>query len=524
MNYDIAAVVPTPDVSQIKYAALNENPFGDIPMSMLAAKYEETDDSFDHETAYHEFARVAACDNRPDRTVFAAEEPRGRNDASKGYLNLLHNGHRGDAEPPRHPEMFLGFGPEDRDPRGIALEPNMALMARQQDARGRFINFTAENDQNITGGGRSETKAIADNMAVRNETKFRFRQFSRQLDGRREGLHRTWDNVSLLSAVHAQSSYGDKIKDWSLNPQRRAVVIAQNIVHDSRLFTDPNDQDMQFVVWGQNNRRYVRRDRLNRVSAQTPGVFFADADRTMCFRAAALLMQSLSKYRTESQGDFAKSDDTVARKTANAQRDLIAILSAVTSDQGSTESDNTLLFKTAKVELQDHLARLTQSDADTPAHVLINAELIRKHARSLNKMQTIKEVVGDARSVNMETVESALGKSARHGKPGARNAQFDIGDADTTPTQIYKQSKGRWVSGGKAKGAATIDIATESDNSRIVKSRSDMSMQHRDNAQLGIGFANNTAKNRHGGKLGSKFLRSAQDVDVPIDTKLLDGF
>lgn len=524
MNYDIAAVVPIPDVSQIRYAALNENPFGDMPMSLLASKFEETEDSFDHETAYHDFARVAACDNRPDRTVFAAEEPRGRNDASKGYLNLLHNGHRGDAEPPRHPEMFLGFGPEDRDPRGVALDPNMALMARQQDARGRFINFTAENDQNITSGGRSEPKAIADNMAVRVETKHRFKQFSRQLDGRREGLHRTWDNVSLLSTVHAQSSYGDKIKDWSLNPQRRAVVIAQNVVHDSRLFTDPNDQDMQFVVWGQNNRRYVRRDTLNRVSAQTPGVFFADADRTMCFRAAALLMQSIAKYRSESDRDFAKGDTTAARKTANAQRDLIAILSAVTSDQGTTESDNTLLFKTAKIELQDHLARLTQSDADTPAHVLINAELIRKNAHKLNKMQTIKEIVGDARDVDLQTVESALGKSARHGKAGVRNAHFDIGDADTAPTMIYKQSKGRWIAGGKTKGDANVDIDAESDASRIVKSRSDMSMMHRDNAQLNIDFSNNAAKNRHGGKLGSKYTRRSQDTDAPTDAKIFDGF
>ncbi len=503
MDYNLSGVATwapqVPPVGEFHFGGIYGNA-GAIPMPNLIAKFEETPTP-DDETAYHDFARVAAMDERPDQTPMAHEERRGRNDSSKGFLNLLHGGHRGAAEPPRHPEQYFGFGPEDRDPRGIADEPNMALMARQTEARGRFTRFSKDDQKWITGGGRSETKAIEDNMQVRRETKKRFKQFSRSLDGRREGLHRAMDRaVARVSQVQAQAAYGDAIRDWALSPQRRAVIIADRILHDARLFDDPADADWAWH-FGNQARRRVQKNTQTVLREVSGDVQFADTDSAKCYRAAAILIKSLAG-ETVQDADYGESADTQARRVANAQRDLMAILVNLQQDADFATSDVGLAMKSASPAVQAHLARLTKADGDVPAHMLLNAELIRRTLHgAAGGVARAECIAHDGRPATLVDVATVTVKAAPRRVSNMRSdAKIDVED-DTRMTATFRGARRRWISSRHAVAEPLVD----GDQTQVGKT-AERKVAKRETAHH-TNFGQNIAPVRHGGMLGSKRAR-----------------
>ena len=174
--------------SEISYTIDIGLRYGEMPNEALAAKFEETADYNDGEGAYDTFARDQIRDWRPDRPRLECEEPRKSFD-SKGYLNLLHTGSRSGEEDPRHSEMFLSE--TEKDPRGIATDPDFKKLTSQEMARMKYVRWGADADNSITGGG---WDPAALNYAVRhdvvNAIAPRLKIFETEKDGRREGLRR----------------------------------------------------------------------------------------------------------------------------------------------------------------------------------------------------------------------------------------------------------------------------------------------------------------------------------------------
>lgn len=522
MDYNLsreATWKPSPTIGELHFGGTINNEFGSIPLPNVIAKFEETPME-EEELQYHEYARHAAMDNGPDKTFLADETPRGRNDQSKGFLNLLHGGHRGSAEPPRHPEQFLGFGPEDRDPRGVATEPNMSLITQQADARARFIRFSKDAQDNTTSGGRSETKAIHDNMQVRGLTKSRFRQFSRQLDGRREGLHRGWDNqVAVVINQLDQAAYGDAIRDWALAPQRRAVVIADKILHDTRMFgEDANDADWAYHSYSKANRRQAYKSTLRAIDATTTDVHFADADKSKCYKAAAVLVKAIATLQTKTDADFGNVHGSQARRVANAQRDLMLILKHVDGEAKFAASDLTRVMKSAHPDVQDHIARLVQSDADTPAHMLLNAELIRKTAHGCDKMQRLTAIAQDTVRSQVE----AVGAINKHGPMAvaatSRDGKGMTAFTDAKATKAYRGARRRWV---RNLGGVSEDSFSVEDRTRLGKSTAIKEDTQRKDLVTAPDWGENYTPERHGGRLGSKRLRGDYSGETDLNTSTM---
>src|SRR6184192_3064866 len=126
MNYNL------PDVTQpeIGYSIDIGLRYGKMPSSMLMSKFEETDMGED-ENVYDDYARNTLTDRRPDTNYLAHEEPRGGVNQSKGYLNLIHYGHRGNSDDPNHSEICLGETAPD--PRGTADTPDIKNFKEQND-------------------------------------------------------------------------------------------------------------------------------------------------------------------------------------------------------------------------------------------------------------------------------------------------------------------------------------------------------------------------------------------------------
>ena len=118
--------------------------YGAIDENMVARNYETTalyEDPFQYEDSM----RHELSDFTPDQATLESDMPR-REYQSTSRIHLRESGSRGDN--PEHPEIFIGF--TDRDPRGIATDPDFKQMANQSWGRRRLKEAGMYNDDDLS--------------------------------------------------------------------------------------------------------------------------------------------------------------------------------------------------------------------------------------------------------------------------------------------------------------------------------------------------------------------------------------
>lgn len=519
MDYNLAKVTK----GEIEYNLDQAMPYGDMPSSILMSKFEETDIELDEES-YKSYARGQMTDWGPDTNKFEHEEARGGVNRSSGKLQLQYYGHRGDADSVYRPEIFDGFGgPEDHDPRGINTDPDMTKLRGQQDARMRFVRWDADGSDQVTGGGRSESQTMADQQTLIRTVRDRMKVFDRQIDGRVEGISAKYKHKSTIPKQIVVQSYGDKVPDYAENHQRRANIICKQIVRDSRKYrADCTEHDFDVARYTQSGRRVKTHNTLNLV-AESQGsaeAQFAASDDTKTFKAAGLLMANIVRGKRQActaaaDMDFAKSGDTVTRKTAPFARDLNIILQSVSQDGEFKTSDRTMVGKVAAPQQLEHTARQVSYNHLSPAHHYLNAEILYKSVKPGCDLRRVKNlVVTDADTTESNTTTS--GKTAKQKMiSGARLQTSNDDDAsDSTKTFNYKKSLA-------ANGDKRIRLTSGED----YKTESDVTLRRRPNhtnyraesardTERDSKFRNNKYQNRHTGCMGSKYMTRFVDRDM----------
>lgn len=489
-------------------------PYGDMPMSMLAAKFEETDLGPD-EDVYDFFARGVLTDRRPDtNNQMEHERPRGGVNASSGRLQLQYYGHRGNADDPAHPEVFLGFAGEDEvDPRGTADGPDIKKLREQEQARMRFQRFTPDGGEQVTGGGRSESQTMADQQKLFKWTKDRLKVFSRQLDGRREGMRRPFTPHSSAGKNQVVvQSYGDKIASDALTPQRQHVALGTKLIRDLAWFrADNTDSDFAVAKYTQLGRKRQTKNSQDRLRVIASDTDYSESDMTKCYRAVALMMADLSRAKRNREAvqdtDYGKSDNTQARKTAEMSRDLGLILRAMVEQHEWGTSQNTVSGKTATPKRNAHLANVISLNHLIPAHHLLNAEIIYQTAKrkgDLRKLHT--NIITDASVPTIQDTKTMQMKSGRRDfKFGAKNDSHIEVEDQTRKTANYKHV--RVVNGDKkTRLQSNHDITAESDNSQVRRpNQGNWRVTQADDYQNDMELGDNAKKERLGGHLGSKY-------------------
>lgn len=524
MNYDLARQ----GYGQIDYSIKQGLRSGDMPSTMLMEKFEETDmNDNDDEIAYDSFVRTEICNWGPDKGgLLEHEGRRGGVNASKGILQLRATGHRGSADVEK-PEIFLGFaGPEDRDPRGINVDPDMKQLRRQEASRMRFHRFTPDHSDDVTGGGISEAQVMSNKQSIFRFNRDRLKIFSRQIDGRREGMRRVYENKSDIAKQVLVQSYGDMIKDYAMNPQRRANLITKNILRDTKEWRqETSDQDYQIARYSQICRKRKTRDTYNRVlgAKASDDTKWSDADTTKCFKAMGLLMSHMVRGKKIKQQcgdgdiDMEVSRATQDRKNTPVARDLALILrSMVTDAKTFSTSDNTMLAKSLMPVRNPHLATQVVYNHIAPAHHYLNAEILYKSVRPGADMSKIKsEVITDSTAPNIRDTVTIGGKTAKLGlmRVATRNQHEDADRSDGEVTVNYRQ---KLFGKGKARQDLTSgeDFKKESDDTQ---SRKEGHTNHRvvnpNDHVTGIAFNDNAVKERLGGHHGSKYTQRLIDRD-----------
>ena len=516
MNYDLTKTVQ----GAIEYNVDEAMAYGDMPSSMLMSKYEETAMGPD-EDMYENYARTTLTDKTPDTNKFEHEEPRGAVNRRSGKLQLQYYGHRGDTDTVYRPELFYGFGgPEDREVRGINVDPDMKEYRKQQEARTRFVRWSPDASEHITGGGRSETQAIADQQTLFVAARDRLKIFDRQLDGRQNALHRSFDHKSQVPKQLVVKAYGDFIKDYAMNPQRRANLVCKEIIGARGWMDETNDSDLAFARYTQICRRRKScpedQRRVMEISTRRNDIDLLDSSK--CYKTAGLLMSDIVNCKKQAMScavgnmDMGEAKLTAARKTEPFVRDLTTITRAISQDADFASEDATVTGKTAARVLAEHTARQVTHNHSTPAHYYLNAEVIYKNVKPGETRKIKNLMITDADFQYSDN--TATGKTAkRKAGFGAKLARADDTDlAKSRKTVNYKQSIKKQ---GYAKNLSTPDsYASESDNSQNRRiDHTGSRITSRNDTVEEMQYGDNASKERHGRGLGSKYMNRFIDSD-----------
>lgn len=520
MNYDLEKTVQSP----IEYSLDSAMKYGDMPQALLMSKFEETDMGSE-ENLYDNYVRAEIMDRTPDKSKFEHEEP--RRNTSYGKLNLLYNGTRGEVDTPYRPEYFDGFmGPEDRDPRGIATDPDFKQLKSQHQARNRFVRFSADSTHSITGLGRSEEKVMKDKQTINKYMKQHMKFFNRQLDGRREGLRRDYQHKSNIPKQVVVQSYGDMVKDYALNPQKRLNVVCERAIRNSKEYLEEtNDADFQIAKYSQICRQSRKNTTFNPAAHGNADGEFKEESRTKSYKAVSLLMADIVRCKSQSlklmkrsDADMGKSVESVARKTEMIREDIMLVTRAMAQDGEFGQTDHSLALKSAVPVQGEHLARQAVYNHSTPAHHLLNAEVIYKSLKEGDDLSKIKNktiINTNAR----ELKEPGAAKSAKKAITTGRklDTKNEVDFAESSRTHNYKRAK--VLNGDRRTRLVATDAETgESDNTQDRKCNS-ANYRNPDvrDVENNIEFSNNTSKERLIRGVGSKYLNRWIDRDQKDD-------
>jgi hypothetical protein len=521
MNYNIdKLVVPT----QIEYTVDENRQYGQLPMEMLTTKFEETDMG-DEEASYDDYARNVLTNWGPDTNFRTDEEPRGGVEARGGLLNLRYYGHRGVADNPYHPEVFIGFqGPEDWDPRGTADEPDMKKIPEQWGARMRFQRFSPDGCEQITGGLRNEWKVQIDNQSVFKWVRDRMKWFSTQKDGRREGMRRLLPPKPDVKKVVVVRGYGDYITDYALTPQKRSVVISDNIIRNSQEYrANCRDQDDTVMLYGESGRKRKRQVTANALRDTSRDGKFSQQEVSKCYKAVGMLLSELVRGKNQTlmmakSGDTEHAESTaqIAQKHAKIVNDLSIILRSITADNAWGNSDIALMMKSATPREVEHMARLITFNHLLPANHYFNAELMYKSVLpGADKEAIRREVISDSAAPDVRDTQTIVSKMARMRALDPRAGKNGLSEVNTesSNTHNYKHARAH-LDDKRRQNTSGENFKAESRNTQNRK-------QNHENYQIvnknthvqGMAFSDNQYAERHGGPIGSKYLMREMDRD-----------
>ena len=303
--------------------------YGDMPYSMLFNKFEQTClEEPENEVEYEQ--RNILRDRGPDPVSLASDAPR-RNNESRGQLMRRHTGTRSGIQP-NHSEQF--FGLTERDPRGVAVEPDMKQIVRQITGRIDYIkknlypDAPENNFDSVPSMGRNQHRVIKDKVETfkRLKNSGYMRIFSTAKDGRISGNGGVYPVKSLADKIaHSQFSNtknGEWIDMRLADPElrNRVTTVMSNNIPIGQLSV--NDTELKVAEYG---RMYGVKvpDINNQITTEAfdTSAEFTKSDESRIKRGVLLLMEEAlqqeqdqsfnssmeNKNKTKTNPDYIKS-------------------------------------------------------------------------------------------------------------------------------------------------------------------------------------------------------------------------
>jgi hypothetical protein len=192
-----------------------------MPESFYLKKMETTC-IYEDPDQLEKFYRQSLKDVSPDKPFFESDQPR-YNNYSQDRLNLRHYGKRVETLPYLPDGTFLDHVFLDKDPRGIALEPDMMKHRKQQEARGQFIKHGYDDDFSVPSTGWNPTKVVTDIKNQLYNVKDRLKIFEESKDNRHNGTRM----AKLSNKARCAQEFDERARDM-----RDEVCATRNYVSD----------------------------------------------------------------------------------------------------------------------------------------------------------------------------------------------------------------------------------------------------------------------------------------------------
>lgn len=506
MEYDLTKTIQ----SRTDYKSYNSMVYGDMPSSMLAQKFEETNIPF--EGMYDEYSRKVLTDWGPDNTLFEHERPRGGVNKGSGRLQLQYYGHRGDADVPYRAEYFDGFaGPENHDPRGINIDPNMMQLRHQADARHRFIRFSADQSEHITGGGLSEAQVNDNLRTAHDKYKNSVNIFDRQLDGARNGMRRMYEHKSIQPLQDTTNSYGEMIKNEALTPQNRVNIIC-NMIRNTKEWRDNTlDDNTHIPVYSAYAGKKQTKTTGRKTGETDRSHMLAESDIKVY--AAAKIMSNIVANRASACVDNITVDEykQMVFKNAFTNHDLSAILKSITNDG---QFSNSITHQQSKV---NHAAPKHNKFMSAQEHdiYVINSQYIHKSAEQNKDISKISNYVVTDLTDNTKTTELrhlSTEVSRKHPDTKRDNVEDDIPDNVFNYKNLHIAAKSDPLGADNTRISPLIesDIMTQS-----MQKYPELATHHTDASA--INYSDNMCGERYLGGLGTKYMAKYIERDSPAE-------
>jgi len=431
---------PTPDITYDIDIGL---PYGKMPDEALMAKFEQTNEIDDVDEIYDNYGRSVLKDTRVDPPAFEYEEPR-KSINNKGFINSRYYGGRGEYNYPAHPEINTEL--TEKDPRRTFTDPDFRELRMQEDARMRFVRWGSGNDDNVISGGHLRENQIRDSKKhMFKLVKPRLRIFSTSMDGRREGLRRSYAHKSVGRDVDYDKTYGDIIKDWALNPQRKTIILSNDLIRNSKWYHQ-HTPDHIFTVakYGEDPRKM----RLN-ISENKVQMYEGDSGKyshdltcdelTMVYKHIGTLMGILVNQKHQIQLDTEKteSNDAQIRKLSELRSDIERLLFETVHDSDWSSSDTTQSRK--QPSAKSHKPVMCNRDDLRPANYYHEAMLMFKSINPSSDIVSVKfSSTNDSEPAKLHSTETLARKTCKRLiKSGIQDTIMEV-DGTSLTIKSYK--------------------------------------------------------------------------------------
>lgn len=534
--------------------------YGAIDENMVARKYETTalyEDPFQYEDSM----RHELSDFTPDQATLESDMPR-REYQSTSRIHLRESGSRGDN--PEHPEIFIGF--TDRDPRGIATDPDFKQMANQSWARRRFKEATMYNDDDLSvpSQGIHPNKMRWQIRQSQNELKKRWKIFSTSKDALKPGMSPVSQRIgSEVDKTYAESERMDQhLPSDMVFTQGKTAELSNDTAIG---WWQTTDHEFKVAQYGFNNQKMpgrqhegVKRD--TRYEMEFKQSKQAKPSTSMVMLMSAVVSNKKTKHK-EGDTNFKEGFESTARKNGHVSTpdELMNLMHQAINQVKYGESKDPITGKRQKVSDSKALQRFVHMTQKLPSHaqlaikeelerfvkktptmtdlhpdrtkVVINPKILTFMDNIIRKTgKTNTDLIGahmaDDIDTDVKTVQTQLNGPTINGIPvfttkrktgtataPSRNGIIKV-NGESKKTHSYKHAKPD-VFNNPNQQATHDSIMHNSDNNMRrgdLKQARDM-MIAKTRVDGDNPFGDNNGLVRHGRKIGGKFQRREMVTD-----------
>lgn len=416
--------------------------YGAIDEGMVARKYEQTafyEDPFQVENSIRDELR----DFTPDQATLESDMPR-REYQSTSRIHLRESGSRGDN--PEHPEIFIGF--TDRDPRGVATDPDFKQMANQSWARRRFKEATMYNDDDhsVPSQGIHPNKMRWQIRQSQHELKKRLKIFSTSKDALKPGMSPVSQrNGSEVDKTYAESERMDQhLPSDMVFTQGKTAELS----NDTNIgWWQTTDHEFKVAQYGFNNAKMPGRQHEGVKRDTRYEQEFHQSKQNKPTTSMVMLMSAVvsNKKTKHKEGDtnFKEGFETMSRKNGHMSTpdELINLMHQAINQVKYGESKDPITGKSKKLSDIKAVQQFVDMTQKLPSHaqLAIKEELERfttKSASMRDLHPDRSKVVINPKILNfMDNIIRKTGKTKTE-LLGARMADDIDSDVFTVQTQL----------------------------------------------------------------------------------------